>query len=149
MKTTNEVLAETNLTYPMLNRLKDLGIVPKPRLKGLGRHKGVIGEFEDDVIDIINWVKLQQRLGLSLIQIAEKRREELSSLRTVKPQTKVMIPEDTDSLRSYIKAIPGFYKQMERENPDYEVDRVELDSIEEGGRKFLIPVRIIMKSKSG
>ena len=75
MKTTNEVLAETGLTHPMLNRLKDLGIVPKPKRQGLGNRKGVIGVFEDDVIDIINWVKLQQSSGLSLAQIAEKLRE--------------------------------------------------------------------------
>ena len=75
MKTTNEVLAETGLTYPMLNRLKDLGIVPKPKLKGLGRHKGVIGEFEDDVIDIIKWVRKQQKHNISLAQIAEQLRK--------------------------------------------------------------------------
>jgi hypothetical protein len=70
MKTTNEILAETGLTYPMLNRLKDLGIVPKPKLKGLGRHKGVIGEYEDNVIDVINWVNKQRKHGQSLTQIA-------------------------------------------------------------------------------
>ncbi len=75
MKTTNEVLAETGLTYPILNRLKDLGIVPKPKLRGLGRHRGVIGEFEDDVVDIINWVKKQRGHGQSLTQIAEHLRQ--------------------------------------------------------------------------
>lgn len=74
MKTTNQVLTETGLTYPMLNRLKDLGIVPKPKRMGLGRRKGVIGVFKDDVVEIINWVKEQQSWGLSLAQIAEKLR---------------------------------------------------------------------------
>jgi DNA-binding transcriptional MerR regulator len=78
MKTTNEVLAETGLTYPMLLRLKDLGIVPKPKRKGLGNRKGVIGIFDDDVVDVISWVKLQQKRGLPLSEIAEQRRKELA-----------------------------------------------------------------------
>ena len=76
MKTTNEVLAETGLTYPMLNRLKDLGIVPKPKLKGQGRGKGVIGEYEDDVVDLIKWVRKQQKdEKKSLPEIAEQLRQ--------------------------------------------------------------------------
>ncbi len=147
MKTTNEVLAETGLTYPMLNRLKDLGIVPKPKLKGLGRRKGVIGLFEDDVIDIINWVKLQQKLGFTLVQIAEKYKQKQASLRVVKPKRKVVIPINPDELRSYIKARPEFSEQMERENPGYKVDSVELESIEYQGEEYLIPVRITMRPK--
>lgn len=147
MITTNEVLAETGITYPMLNRLKDLGIVPKPRRKGLGRHKGVIGEFEDDIVDTINWVKLQQKQGLSLVQIAEKRRQKRASSRTVGPKTKVVIPVNPDPLKSYIKARQGFHTQMEKDNPGYEVDSVELESIEYQGKKYLIPVRITMKTK--
>ena len=75
MKTTNEVLVETGLTYPMLNRLKDLGIVPKPKRKGQGRGKGVVGEFQDDVVDIINWVRKKQNNGFSLATIAEMLRQ--------------------------------------------------------------------------
>ena len=75
MKTTNEILTETGLTYPMLNRLKDLDIIPKPSRKGLGNRKGVIGVFDDDVISTINWVKTQQRQGYSLKEIADKWRE--------------------------------------------------------------------------
>ena len=70
MKTTNEVLAETGLTYPMLNKLKELGILPKPKIMGMGRRRGVIGEFDDNVVDIINWVKLHQMRGLTLSEIA-------------------------------------------------------------------------------
>jgi DNA-binding transcriptional MerR regulator len=147
MKTTDEVLKETGLTYPMLNRLKDLGIVQKPKRKGLGRRKGVIGVFEDDVVDIINRVKLQQKAGLSLAQIAEELRREQASLKTVEPQNKVVIPNNPGALRSYIKAMPSFHKQMETENPGYEVYRVELESVEQGGKEFLIPVKVIMRPK--
>ncbi len=75
MKTTNEVLAETGLTYPILNRLKDLGIVPKPQLQGKGNRKGVIGLFEDDITDLIKWVRKQQAHNISLVQIAEQLRK--------------------------------------------------------------------------
>lgn len=147
MKTTNEVLAETGLTYPMLNHLKDLGIVPKPKLKGLGRKKGIIGEFEDDIIETIKRVKLLQRLGLPLREIAEKLREEHASLRTVEPQNKVLIPQNPDALSSYITAMPEFHEQMERENPGYIVHSVETESIEHDGKWFLKPVKIIMRPK--
>lgn len=72
MKTINEILAETGITYPMLNRLKDLGIVPKAKRQGLGNRKGVIGIYEDDVIDTIKWVREQQSWGIPLAKIAEK-----------------------------------------------------------------------------
>ena len=93
MKNTHEVLAETGLTYPMLNRLKDLCIVPKPKLKGLGRQKGVIGEFEDDVLDIINWVKKQQEHNISLTQIADMLRQaktEEGEIKGPKPNTSLV-----------------------------------------------------------
>lgn len=66
MKSTHEVLKETGLSYPVLNHLKDLRIIPKPTLKGQGRRRGVVGMFEDDVIDIINWVKDQRGKGFTL-----------------------------------------------------------------------------------
>jgi len=147
MKTTNEVLKETGLTYPMLNRLKDLGIVPKPKLKGQGRRKGVVGEFEDDVIDIISGVKLQQKLGLSLVQIAENLRHERASLRTVEPQSKIVIPENPNALRSYIKARPELEKQLEKENPGYRLHAIRLESIESEGKRYLVPTEIVMEPK--
>lgn len=79
MKTVHEVLAETGLTYPMLNQLKGLGIIPKPVRKGLGNRKGVIGVYDDEVIEIIRWVKRQRAKGLSLFEIAEKWRELLAT----------------------------------------------------------------------
>lgn len=71
MKTINEVLIETGLSYPQLNQLKGLGIIPKPVRKGLGNRKGVIGVYDDNVIEIIRWVKKQRKKGFSLLEIAE------------------------------------------------------------------------------
>lgn len=77
MKTTDELLKETGISYAMLMRLKDLGVVPKPTLRGRGEGggRGVVGVFPEEVIAIINWAKSEQASGLSLRQIAEKWRE--------------------------------------------------------------------------
>lgn len=78
MKTTEEVLNSTGISYPMLTRLKELGILPKPTLqgRGAGGGRGIVGLFQDDVIGNINWVKVQQSHGLSMVQIANKWRQE-------------------------------------------------------------------------
>lgn len=75
MKTINEVLSETGLSYPQLNQLKGLGVIPKAVRKGQGNRKGVIGVYDDEVIEIIRWVKKQRKKGFSLLEIAEKWRE--------------------------------------------------------------------------
>lgn len=77
MKTTDEILKETGISYAMLMRLKDLGVVPKPTLQGRGQGggRGIIGIFPEQVIAIINWAKGEQRAGLSLTQIAKQWRQ--------------------------------------------------------------------------
>lgn len=77
MKSTAEVLKETDISYAMLMRLKDLGVVPKPTLRGRGQGggRGVVGVFPDEVMDIINWAKEKQESGLSLTQIADRWRQ--------------------------------------------------------------------------
>jgi hypothetical protein len=66
MKTSNEELAETGLTCQMLNRMKDLGLIPRLRLNCRGHWNGMVGLYEENVINIINDIKLQQNYGLSL-----------------------------------------------------------------------------------
>lgn len=149
MKTTEEVLNKTGISYLMLTRLKQLGVIPKPTLqgRGAGGGRGVVGLFEDDVIETIRWVKLRQKLGLSLVQIAEKWRQERESLRTIEPQRKIVIPENPNAMRSYIKARPELEKQIERENPGYRVHTIRLESVEIEGKRFLIPTEIVMEPK--
>lgn len=144
MKSTNEILAATGLTYPMLNRLKDLGIVPKPRLKGQGRRKGVVGVFEDSVIDIINRVKLQKKRGLTLIQIAEKIRQERELLGKVEPHGRVIIPETPGAMSNYIRAMPELYEQIERENPGYRLHTIRMVSVVSKEKRYLVPVEIVI-----
>lgn len=147
MKTTNEVLAETGLTYPMLNRFKDLSIVPKPKLKGRGRRKGVIGVFEDDVIDIINRVKSEQKLGLTLSKIAEKLRQEHSSLSNLETDRKIVFPENPSLMSSYIKTMPELYEQIELENPGYRLHTIRMLSIGSEEKRYLVPIEMVIVPK--
>jgi len=76
MISTNEVLKLSGLTYPMLTRLRDLGIIPKPQRRSLGFKKGVIGFYEDSVLDIIKLVREQQNRGFTLSRIAAIQRRD-------------------------------------------------------------------------
>jgi DNA-binding transcriptional MerR regulator len=152
VKTTNEVLAETGLTHPMLNRLKDLGIVPKPKRQGLGNRKGVIGIFEDDVIDIINWVKLQQKQGFSLSQIAEQRRKELAEIQVLEPTEEYLIPLKSGEMESYFKGRSDLHSwlqnQVEQLAPGCEFYSIELEVVTKGGKQFLTPKEIKVRAKA-
>jgi DNA-binding transcriptional MerR regulator len=142
MKTTNEVLAETGLTYPMLNRLKDLGIIPRPRLRGQGRRKGVVGVYEDDIIDIIKSVKLQQGSGLSLTQIARKQRPPTESPVKVEQQGRIVAPGNPRLMSEYITATQGLFEQVARENPGHELLAIRLVAVKGKYKKYLVPVEI-------
>ncbi len=141
MKSTHEVLKETGLSYPVLNHLKDLRIIPKPKLKGQGRGRGVVGVFEDDVIDIINWVKDQREKGFTLPQIAEKRRDEFAGIKVLNPKEEYLIPMTANAVLSYVNAYGGFRrwvrKQIQLQMPGSEFHSVELEVTKKGGKEFL------------
>ena len=142
MKTTNEVLAETGLTHPMLNRLKDLGIIPKPGLRGQGRGRGVIGVYEDDIIDIIKGVKRQQESGLSLTQIARKEQPTAElAVKTEPPvkagqQGKIVAPGNPRLMSEYITATQGLFEQVARENPGQELHFPQVDLPDAHGPEY-------------
>lgn len=142
MKTTNEVLAETGLTYPRLNRLKDLGIIPKPTLRGQGRRKGVVGVYEDDIIDIIKDVKRQQEAGLSLTRIAHQASQPKESPRKVEQQGKTVAPGNPQLMGEYITATQGLFEQVARENPGYQLHAIRLVAVRGKYKKYLVPVEI-------
>ena len=147
MKTTTEVLAETGLTYPMLNRLKDLGIIPKPRLRGRGRRKGVVGIFEDNIIDIINDVKSQQESGLSLTQIAESRRHVSGFKPAVEPEGNRVTPQNPGIMSNHISAAPELFEQVENENPGYELHAIRLVVVKSESNKYLVPIELELTPK--
>jgi DNA-binding transcriptional MerR regulator len=142
MKTTNEVLTETGLTYPRLNRLKDLGIIPRPKLRGQGRRRGVVGVYEDDIIDIINNVKRQQKSGLSLTQIAQKARQPAESSIKTEKQGKIVTPRNPQTMGEYIMATQGLFEQVARENPGHELHAIRLVAVKGKYRKYLVPIEI-------
>ena len=142
MKTTNEVLTETGLTYPRLNRLKDLGIIPRPRLRGQGRRKGVVGVYEDDIIDIIKSVIRQQASGISLTQIARKQRPSTESPVKVEQQGRIVAPGHPRLMSEYINATPELFEQVESENPGYQLHAIRLVAVIGSEKKYLVPIEI-------
>jgi DNA-binding transcriptional MerR regulator len=152
VKTTKEVLEETGLTYPMLNRLRDLHILPRPKIKGLGRRKGVISEYDDSVINIINWVKLHQERGLSLSEIAELRRKELDEVEVIKPTEDYLIPLKSDPAKSYLDAYDNLYdwlqRQIKQQVPGYELYGVYTEKVIRNGEEFLKPKVIRVRPKT-
>ena len=155
MITTNELLAITQISYPQLNRLKELGILPKPKLTSQGRGKGVIGEYEDDAVDIINRVNILKRQGVSLSDIAEIIKAESSEIKAFKPTEEYLIPIDADELQSYLAAYKDlhnwFNKQINEKIPGYEFVSVEMEKVVKQGSEYLVPkeikVKPLMKNK--
>ena len=125
MKTINEVLAETSLSYPQLNQLKSLGIIPKPVRKGLGKSKGVIGVYDDKVIEIIRWVKRQRKKGLPLFEIAEKWRE-LKSTEQVTGELVVAKP-NPDAIHWAV----NLFAELDEEHPLHAYGQGKLETAEE------------------
>jgi DNA-binding transcriptional MerR regulator len=149
MITTNELIAKTKITYPQLNRLKELGILPKPKLTSQGRGKGVIGEYEDDVVDIINRVEILKRQGVKLSDIAEIIKPELAEIKTFKPSEEYLIPIDNHEIQSYISAYQGLHdwinKQIDEKMPGYEFHSVEMEKVVKQGTEYLYPKEIKVK----
>ena len=152
MITTNELIAKTQITYPRLNRLKELGILPKPMLRSQGRGKGVIGEYEDDVVEIINRVKYLKRRGVSLVDIAEIIKSELSEIKAFEPSEEYLIPIGANELQSYISAYQGLHdwinKQIDEKLPGYEFVSVEMAVVAQYDKRFLSPLVIKVRPKN-
>jgi DNA-binding transcriptional MerR regulator len=139
MKTTDEVLKETGISYAMLMRLKDLGVVPKPTLRGRGQGggRGVVGIFPEEVIAIINWAKIEQKHGLSLTQIAEKwRQRKISEEEIVAPTPNPSISNwATDVFAKLAEKypeddfVPGEIKEIKSKSNDSVVVKIKLTRV--------------------
>jgi len=152
MITTIEVLAKTKITYPQLNRLKELGILPRPKLIGQGRRRGVIGTYEDNVVEIISRVKYLKRRKVSLCKIADIIKSELAEIKTFKPGEEYLIPIGSDELQSYLSVYKGFHDwinvQIKKQKPGYEFYSVEMGKVIREGAEYLNPKEIKVKPKS-
>lgn len=152
MITTNDLIAKTQITYPRLSRLKELGILPKPKLTSKGRGKGVIGEYEDDVVDIINRVEILKRQGVKLSDIAEIIKLELAEIKAFEPNEEYLIPIDNNEIQSYISAYQGlhdwFNMQINERMPGFEFISVEMVVVIKYDRRFLSPSVIKVRPKN-
>lgn len=77
MKTSDDLITLTGITQFQLYKLKEMGVIPKPRVinrRGKG-HRGTVGAYDDDVALILGWVKKQLEEGYSLPEIARIWRE--------------------------------------------------------------------------
>lgn len=152
MITTNELIAKTQITYPRLSRLKELGILPKPKLTSQGRGKGVIGEYEDDVVEIISRVKYLKKRGMSLVKIAKIIKSELSEIKVFEPSEEYLIPIDNNEIQSYMSAYQGlhdwFNMQINKKMPGYEFVSVEMKKVVKNGVEYLYPKEIKVKPSS-
>jgi len=78
MKASDELMSLTGITQFQLYRLREMGVVPKPRVinrRGKG-HRGTVGVYDDDVVLVLTWVKKELDKGYSLPEIARMWREQ-------------------------------------------------------------------------
>jgi len=163
MKTTEEVLEETGISYVMLTRLKDFGVIPRPQLqgKGEGGGRGVVGVFPNEVVEVIKQIKeMQEKEGLSLSRIAEKWREgevleealdtlEIDYNEVVKPSERVFISADEDPAQAYLNSFDSFNTQLKKLYPGYEVSSVKMITVTIAGQEYSQPGRITMQRIRG
>jgi len=142
----SEVLRDGEISYRTLVKYTEMGLLSKPQRVWRGR-KGSESLYPDDTIDLLKRIRDEQESGRSLLEIAEELREERPSRRSVEPRKEILIPDNPNPLRSYLKARLALHEQMEQENPGYEVDEVEVETIEQDGKKLLKPINIIMRPK--
>ena len=74
--TAAEIERRTGISHDTFIRLKHMGVVPYPEIKGRGKNKGIIGLYPPEVESTVMWIIRQKREGLSLVQAALKYREE-------------------------------------------------------------------------
>ena len=145
MKKVAEVIQESGLSYPTLVKYTEMRVIPRPRRIWRGR-KGSESLYPDDIIDIINWIKLHQQRGLSLSEIAKLRKKKRAEVEAIKPKEEYLIALKADGTRSFLDAYDGLYpwleKQIEQQAPGYELASVEMQRVTKQGKEFLKPKRI-------
>ena len=135
----------------MLNRLKELGIVPKPKVKGLGNRKGVVGIYEDEIVELIKKVREKQASRYSLAQIAEWVKGGGFTIKIFEPTEEYLIPVESGGVNSLISAQPEFddwlNDQIDKNMPGNEFVSAEFEYVNKHDTLFLKPITIKVKPK--
>jgi len=109
--------------------------------------------YPDDVIEIINSVKLQQELGFSLAEIGEQCRKELGQIRVIKPTREYLIPIKSDEPELYLGAYGNFYSwlqdQIDQQAPGHDFSSVEMGLVKKERNEFLKPKEIKVRPRAG
>jgi len=104
--TAAEIEKRTGVSHDTLIRLKQLGVVPYPEIKGLGKNRGIVGLYPPEVESILRWVMRERKHGLSLVEIAKKLREEhaLSSEDIIPKKGELVFSEKSSEITSFVHA---------------------------------------------
>jgi DNA-binding transcriptional MerR regulator len=141
--TFQEIIQNAGVSPATFQKYKGLGLLPRPlRREGL-RGNGSVTYYPSCVMEQIQHIRRLKREGKSLREI----QAEFLHLKEVETREIIPVGDDADVVSSYTMLAPGFYEQLEKENPGYEVYRVETEMVENGGQKYLQPTKIQMRLK--
>ncbi|MFC1951217.1 hypothetical protein ACFLXN_02270 [Chloroflexota bacterium] len=152
MITLNEVLEKTGLKYHTIVKYVNMGILPRAARVWRGR-KGSQSIFPDEVVDIINRVKLDKQRGIPLSQIASQIQQEREQIKIFSPKEENLIPVSVDAMKTYLDQRKDFMfqlnAQIKDQMPGYELDSMEMEIITVDGEQYLRPRDIKVKPKTG
>ena len=152
MITLNEVLEKTGLKYHTIVKYVNMGILPRAARVWRGR-KGSESLYPDEVVDIINRVKLEKKQGIPLAQIADQIQRERDELKIFNPTQEFFIPVSADAMKSYLDARSDFQswlkQQIEERMPGYEIHSLDMEIVTVEGEQYLRPKEIKVKPKAG
>lgn len=151
MKTSSEVLRDADIKYQTLIKYISLGLLPKPRRVWRGR-KGSQSLYPDEVIDIINQIKLLKKQGFSLSEMTKHLPRQQSGIRVLKPTKEYLLPMEKNPTKSYVKEYKDLHSWLEDQidelEPGFEVHSILMESVTRRGKRFLRPKRIELKPKA-
>ena len=151
MKTTEDVLLDTDIHYQTLVKYISLGLLPKPRRVWRGR-KGSQSLYPDEIIDIINQIKLLKRQGYSLNEIAKQLQQQQSGIRVLQLTEEYLLPIEKDPTKSYLKGYKDLHSWLEvridESEPGFEVHSILMESVTRHGNRFHRLKRVEIKPKA-
>jgi len=151
MITLSEVMEKTGLKYRTIVKYVNMGIIPKPA-QIYGQRRGSESVYRDEVVDIINRVKIMQKRGIPLQKIADQMRRELDDIRILNPTVDYLIPLSEDAWQDFRNAHEHLdawlEQQIEEQMPGYKLYSLETQRITIEGKQYLKPIEIKVEPKS-